>query len=146
MSAWSNILTRTGRRLLALLLLSGLALGLAGCTRPADDTIRFALAAMPVNLDPRFATDAAASRIGRLLFQRLVEFDDRQRPVPGIARWSRPEPRHYRFRLQTGLRFHDGSPLTSADVRATLESVLDPATASPHRASLNMIERIATPD
>ncbi len=146
MSAWSSILTRIGRRLLALLLLSALALGLAGCTRPPDDTIRFALAAMPVNLDPRFATDAAASRIGRLLFQRLVEFDARQRPVPGIARWSRPGPRHYRFHLQAGLRFHDGSPLTSADVRATLESVLDPATASPHRASLSMIERIATPD
>ncbi len=133
---------RFSRWLLAALLLALLS----ACTRPADDTIRFGLAAMPVNLDPRFATDAAASRIGRLLFQRLVEFDPQQKPVPGIATWQRLGPRHYRFRLQEGLSFHDGSPLTSADVEATLASVLNPDTASPHRGAIAMIERMATPD
>jgi len=129
-----------------LLLALALPLGLGACSEPPRDSLRFAISSVPDSLDPRFAVDAASERINRLLYQRLVDFDQALRPVPALAEWERLAPRHYRFRLRGGARFHDGSPLTAADVRATLEFILDPANASPHRSALEGIERIAPVD
>ncbi len=120
---------------------------LGGCHSGAADAIRFGLANAPINLDPRFATDAASERINRLLYRALVDFDERQRPVPGLATWQAFSPRLYRFTLGAeGRRFHDGTRLTAADVAATYRSVLDPANASPHRAQLLPVERIRALD
>ena len=122
-------------------------LALAGCARPADDTIRFGLASTPGNLDPRFATDATSARINRLIYQRLVDFDENVRPVPSLASWERLAPAHYRFHLRRPRPdFHDGSPLTAHDVAATYRSILEPGSASPHAGTLQRIERIEVLD
>ena len=121
----------------------------AGCGGDAAEqaTLRFALAASPVTLDPRLATDAASTRINRLLYQQLVDFDERFEPRPALATWQRVGDLRYRFELGEPMpRFHDGRVLTAADVEATYESVLDPAFGSPHRAGLDMIERIEVRD
>ncbi len=118
-----------------------------GCSQPAAGGLRFGLASSPVTLDPRFATDAASTRINRLLYCRLVDFDAQLHPVPSLARWEKLSAEHYRFKLgSTCRRFHDGSRLTSADVKATYAFILDPDNASPHRGSLDVIARIETPD
>jgi peptide/nickel transport system substrate-binding protein len=134
----------------ALLLTAGLALcllTLTACTRPADDVIRFGLASEPVNLDPRFATDATSARINRLIYQRLVDFDDHTRPAPALAKWDRLAGDHYRFHLAPDRPpFHDGHPLTARDVAATYAYILDPAHASPHRGPLRIIRRIEVLD
>ena len=118
---------------------------IAGC-HPAveeDQALRIGLAQMPNSLDPRFATDAASSRVGRLLFQRLVDFDDQLRPVPALASWQQLGERHYRFVLRRHIfPFHDGSAFTAEDVVATYRSVLREGSRSPHRASLGVIERV----
>lgn len=128
-------------------LLTGLIclLALFGCARPADDSIRFGIASAPLNLDPRFATDATSTRINRLLYAALVDFDDRARPIPALADWQPLAPDHYRFTLRPTARdFHHGRRLIAADVKATYDSVLDPATASPHRVMLALIDHIET--
>ena len=112
------------------------------CTAPDPATIRFGLATPPVTFDPRFATDATSYRIGRLIYQSLVDFDEAQHPIPALATWEQVSPVHYRFRLMPEQRFHDGSAVTSADVVATYLSVLDSATVSPHRGSLVNISRV----
>lgn len=123
------------------------ALALVGCSHPQSAGIRFGLASMPTTLDPRFATDAASSRIGRLIYQRLIEFDERVKPIGGIADWERPEPKHFRFTLNDkAMPFQNGDALTSADVKATYDFILDAKNGSPHRSSIAMIERIETPD
>jgi peptide/nickel transport system substrate-binding protein len=120
---------------------------LAGCTRPDDGVIRFALASLPDNLDPRFATDATSTRLNRLLYRRLVEFDRQARPVPGLAHWEQLSPQRYRFHLgEGGRRFHNGQRLQAQDVAATYRYVLDPAQGSPHRGTLALIERIEVLD
>ncbi len=125
-----------------------LVFALFGCSeQTSKDQIRFGLTTDPVTLDPRYATDAVSDRINRLIYTRLVDFDENFRPIPMLARWERISDRHYRFVLGSQYReFHDGTHLTSNDVRATYEAVLDPATASPHRGSLDMINWITTPD
>ena len=111
------------------------------------EKIHFGLTTDPVTLDPRFATDAVSDRINRLLYSRLVDFDHNFQVIPVLASWKKLTSQHYRFTLGNRNRiFHDGSKLTSEDVKASYESVLDSATASPHRSSLNMIERIEISD
>ena len=126
-----------------LLVLLGLSLLLTACSQPPPTAIRMGLVSSAVNLDPRFATDATSARINRLLYQRLVEFDSSSLPVPSLASWRQLNPQHYRFRLSDKeIRFSDGGRLTARDVVATFKSILDPATASPHRAVLHMIEQV----
>ncbi|HEM47263.1 MAG TPA: ABC transporter substrate-binding protein, partial [Alphaproteobacteria bacterium] len=120
---------------------------LAGCGEGPSQAIRMGLASAPITLDPRYATDATSARLNRLLYDRLVDFDSAARPVPALARWEQLSATHYRFHLRAQrATFHDGTPVDADDVRATYASVLDPARNSPHRSSLQMIERIAVID
>ena len=133
-----------GRLLLTLILL--LTAGCVDSTAPPD-RVRMGVASPASNLDPRFATDATSSRVARLLYRRLVDFDAQGRPVPALAQWRKLSPTHYRLRLDSeGRTFADGSRLTAEDVKATYTSVLDPATASPHRTTLTLIQRIEVLD
>jgi len=105
------------------------------------------LAAAPATLDPRLATDAVSYRLCRLLYRSLVDFDPHYRAVPELASWRRITPLHYRFTLgEQGRDFEGGGRLAAVDVKATYDSVLDPATGSPHRASLEVIARIVVVD
>ena len=128
----------------------GLALAsvLAGCAEPVgDQPIRFGLASAAVTLDPRFATDATSSRVNRLLYARLVDFDEALRPTGALASWQRLTPRHYRFRLrETRRSFADGTPLTAGDVKATYDDILDEVRGSPHRATLKDIAAVKVVD
>jgi len=118
---------------------------LTACVEPDDHALRFGLASMPVTLDPRFATDAASARIVRLLYRQLTDFDDQEMPVPALAAWERVDARHYRFVLREDRSpFSDGRRVRAEDVKATYDSVLDAATASPHRASLANVDHIET--
>jgi peptide/nickel transport system substrate-binding protein len=120
---------------------------LASCSEPDHRELRMGLATAPLNLDPRFASDATSERINHLLYQRLVEFDEQGRPIPGIARWQRLSPRHYRFFLnQKAGVFTRGGPLTVNDVIATYEYVLNPQNASPQREAVSLIERLEAVD
>nr|VFJ69943.1 MAG: peptide/nickel transport system substrate-binding protein [Candidatus Kentron sp. FW] len=113
----------------------------------APKAIRFGLAASPITLDPRFDTDATSMRVNRLIYDRLVDFDEASRPIPALAKWHPVTPLHYRFTLTPKRRhFHNGSPLTAADVKATYDSVLDKELASPHRSMLTVIREITIPD
>lgn len=129
------------RLLLAVVTFLGVAL--SGCAQLEHDSIRLALAGEAANLDPRYTTDATSARINRLIFARLVDFDERAQAQPSLARWEQLAPTYYRFHLGTDQReFHDGSRLTSRDVKATYDFILDPASASPHRAALALIDSI----
>ena len=113
---------------------------------PPESTIRIGLAIAPTNLDPRLATDAPSARVNRLLYSRLVDFSEDAMPIPALATWETVEPTHYRFHLiNPRPRFSNGTRLTAKDVQETYVSVLDPSTASPHRALLKNISRINTP-
>jgi len=117
---------------------------LGSCKHQESSALRIGLATAPVTLDPRFATDATSSRINRLLYRRLVDFDAQLQPIPDLATWEKISLTQYRFHLQNkdGRQFHDGTPLTANDVKATYEFVLTAANASPHRAAISHIQQI----
>src|SRR5206468_7492814 len=105
------------RKLLPLLLLLPL---LACAAHPDRDTLVMIIESSPSNLDPRIGTDAASERISALIFDSLVHRDEHFNLQPALAEhWEIPDPRTYIFHLRAGVRFHDGRPLTSRDVKWT---------------------------
>lgn len=54
----------------------------------------------------------------------------------------------FTFKIRTGVKFHDGAPLTSADIKASFEKVVNPpkGVASNRKAYFKMVESITTPD
>ncbi len=133
-----------------ILVLCGLAL--TSC-RPSPITsrreVRVGIEARPQTLDPRYAWDAYGMRICKeLLFSTLVRDGYDLRPEPVLATdWETPDPTTYVFHLRKGVSFHDGSPLSAADVVATFEHVLDPQTRSPYAATLApVLERVQQRD
>jgi peptide/nickel transport system substrate-binding protein len=102
-----------------------------------------ALEAGPTHLDPRYAIDADSERISALVFNSLVRPDKNSRLEPELAEtWTAIDERTYVFRIRQGVFFHDGKPLTAADVKYTYESVLDPANYSPKRGALGFLAAV----
>src|SRR2546427_729382 len=61
------------------------------------------------------------------------------------ARWS-PDLQALRFRLQSGVRWHDGTPTTARDVVWTLNAARDPATGYPRLNDLAGVSWVTDPD
>jgi ABC-type transport system substrate-binding protein len=118
----------------------------AGTKRAPGDVV-FVIESNPANLDPRYATDGTTQRIDRLIFSGLVVRDTQMHLHGDLAEsWETPDPLTYVFRLKKGVRFHDGRSLTSRDVKATIDYMMDAANRSPKRGSFSMIASIEAPD
>lgn len=76
--------------------------------------------------------DPAVGQGDRRIFSGLVRLDPDLRPAPDLAEsWSASaDGAAYTFYLRPGARFHDGRPVTVADVVYAWERALDPATGS----------------
>jgi peptide/nickel transport system substrate-binding protein len=84
----------------------------------------------------------------RMLYDTLVRPDENHRPSPSLATsWeANDDATTWTFTLRDDVAFHDGTPLTSADVAYTIERVLAPDSLSPVSSVLQIIESIETPD
>jgi peptide/nickel transport system substrate-binding protein len=134
---------------LALLLLCCLASLISGCSSSHADpnSLTFLLESNPTNLDPRYATDAASLHIDSLLFSSLLERDAQMNFHGDLAAsWSTPDPMTYVFHLRPNVHFHDGRPVTSADVKATFDFIRNPANRSAKRGAFRLVTAIDTPD
>jgi peptide/nickel transport system substrate-binding protein len=127
------------------------ALALGGCSskNPATEpgTVNFLIEAMPTNLDPRIGTDAYSAHLDGLIFSSLVAHDEHMEIVPDLAdRWETPDALTYVFHLHPGVKFHDGRPLTSADVKFTFDSILSGAVKTAKRGAFRLVTSVETPD
>src|SRR5215469_712360 len=127
---------------LSLLLIAACSLLLSCSSHPAPNTLVMLIEFSPTNLDPRVGTDAQSELIDELLFDSLVRKDQHFNLVPGAAeRWDIPDPQTYVFHLRPGIRFHDGRPLTSKDVKWTLDSMRNGTVISIKGATYKLIDR-----
>lgn len=103
-----------------------LLLGALSCSsKPDPQTLVMIIESSPTNLDPRVGLDAQSERIDELIFDDLLERDEHLNVKPALAEsWEIRNPLTYIFHLHHGVKFHDGRPLTSRDVKWTFDSLL----------------------
>lgn len=135
-------------RLMAVLCAVGMVVGLGGCAKKSDpSTITMLIESSPASLDPRIGTDAQAEHIDSLLFDALVRRDEHFGLQPFLAtRWETPDPQTWVFHLRSDARFHDGRPVTSRDVKFTIDSMLNGTVISVKAGSFTTLDHIDAPD
>jgi MarR-like DNA-binding transcriptional regulator SgrR of sgrS sRNA len=116
-----------------------------GCETPppqGERPLEVLVATELTTLDPRLATRALDVKLSRLVHSGLVGLDPADlTPRPLVAESWRITSTGAEIQLRPGLRFHSGRPLSAKDVCMTLQSVADPALASPHRGVVSAIAR-----
>jgi peptide/nickel transport system substrate-binding protein len=103
------------------------ALLIQGC-RDRGETFVIALSDKISTLDPIGSptVDAASERLRALIFNSLVKKNEKFDYVPDLATDIKmsEDGLTYTFTLHEGVTFHDGRPLSSADVKYTIDTVL----------------------
>ena len=78
----------------------------------------------PSSIDPHYHNLGPNNAIARHLFNQLVQTDEKQRLIPGLAvSWKAINDTTWEFKLRKGVTFHDGSPFTADDVLFSFERV-----------------------
>jgi ABC-type transport system substrate-binding protein len=80
----------------------------------------------PATLDPARVKDQYGVAVVRQVFDGLVRFDSYLTVLPALARtWQVEAEGHvYRFSLRKNIRFHNGDPVTAADVVFSISRLL----------------------
>lgn len=97
----------------------------------AEQALRAAFS-QPINdLDPHgpSSVDESTLLAGRLIYDTLIRRDGDKLEPSVATSWEQTDPNTWVFTLRDDVRFHDGSPLTARDVKASLERVRDAGTA-----------------
>lgn len=112
-------------RSLALLALL-FALAGNGLAQTRGGTAVIVVQADPTHFNPAISTGAHVHAVADSLYNALVELDRDLRPQPDLAlRWSVADGgTSYTFELAPNVKWHDGAPFTSADVKFTFDEVL----------------------
>jgi peptide/nickel transport system substrate-binding protein len=136
-------------------LAAAVAVGASGAQAQAPKRggiLKFAVSAEPPNYDCHGATSFAFIHPVRPHYNTLLKFDEPNYPtVKGdlAQSWQvSPDGLTYTFRLKPNIKFHDGTPMTSADVKATYERIANPpqGVVSIRKAAYSDIGAIETPD
>ena len=123
-------------------------LPLLSCSaKPDANTLVMIIESSPTNLDPRVGIDAFSERIDNLIFDDLLSRGEDLNVAPGLAeRWEIPDPLTYIFHLHHGVKFHDGRPLSSRDVKWTFDSLLQGKIRSTKAAVYKFVDHVDAPD
>lgn len=124
-----------------------LACGGGGARR--GRTVVFASGADLQSVNPLLTVHPLAKQVERyVLLTTLVRYDSALVPQPYLARtwtWSR-DHKTLVFRLQPGVRWHDGVPTTARDVVWTLSAARDVATGYPRMNDFADVAFVNDPD
>lgn len=100
------------------------------------------------NLIPWIAGDSASHAIAGSIYEGLLEYDENLNLRGAIAEsWQvSPDNREITFHLRRGLKWQDGTPLTSQDVLATYRTIIDPQTLTPYAGDYQLVKEATAPD
>jgi len=112
------------------------------------DTIIEASIGEPSNLLPVLASDSASSDINSLVYNGLVRYDKNLKLEGELAEsWDVSEDGlTITFHLRPGVKWHDGTPFTSADVLFTYRLYTDPKTPTAYAEAYRQVSRAEAPD
>jgi peptide/nickel transport system substrate-binding protein len=121
--------------------LSAADLNRAAAAPSAGATIRVALESDPPNMDPHRSGAAVDRQVFQSLYDKLVDTDEKLKVVPMLATsWTiSPDGKTYTFKLQQGVKFHDGTPFNAQAAKYNFDRMLDPKFPSARRSELGTV-------
>lgn len=144
--------TRTLLRAAAAIVLTAAATAASAQQPQHGGTLTFAIAAEPPTYDCHGTQTFAVLQRVAPHYSTLLRFEPGKYPnvVPDVAEsWTAaPDQLSFTFKLRPNVKFHDGTTLTSEDVKATYERIGNPpeGVVSNRKDSLAKIASIETPD
>ena len=147
--------TKLGALLLSVVML--MSLWVASSAIAADEpqkggVLKVALAGDPPSLDMHQEGTFKVTIPMSTVYNSLVHFDPHGFPkiVGDLAKsWEISDDKKvYTFKVHEGVQFHDGTPFTAADVKASWDKIFNPpkGVSSPRRSLYQMIDHIEVPD
>lgn len=142
------------RRLLAIVTMTAVVLAagswVAGQTAgpgKRGGTLILARQGEATNLDPHKVPAFTSHRVFELVYSTLTRLGPDLGVQPDLAdSWTiSPDGRQMTLHLRPA-KFHNGEPLTSADVKFTYERILNPQTKAVARAFFTDLEKVEAPD
>ncbi|MFO8065596.1 MAG: ABC transporter substrate-binding protein [Spirochaetota bacterium] len=105
------------------------------------------IAGEPDTLDPQATSGTLTFQVLRNVYDTLVVPTEDGRIGPALATdWETSDDElRWTFTLREEVRFHNGSELSSQDVKATFERILAEGSGSPWKEEFSAIEEIRTP-
>ncbi|MEZ5836276.1 MAG: ABC transporter substrate-binding protein [Geminicoccaceae bacterium] len=107
--------------------------------------LRFGLSSYPPSLDPRANAGTAAATVKLQIHRGLLSYDDKADLRPELAESWKPRTAAPMFKLRQNATFHDGTPVTSADVKASYEAIMA-EDLDLSGSAFGIIDSIETPD
>ncbi|RIK43206.1 MAG: hypothetical protein DCC58_09915 [Chloroflexi bacterium] len=116
----------------------------SGLGAPGGELI-YGLSSDPPNMDPHIATGAAAETVKMQIYLGLLRFwlDGEIQPELAEQYEISDDGLTYTFTLRNGVKWHDGSDFTGADVVASFARIQDEATGASFRSQISVVEDIA---
>lgn len=116
--------------------------------------LRVALPQDVKTLNPLLDSTTLDGFVDRLMFEPLVSADAHGNPVPMLAAdvpsrgngGISPDGLIITYRLRPNLRWSDGAPVTSGDVKWSWQAIMNPANDAVSRHGYDDIARVQTPD
>lgn len=109
--------------------------------------LRIGFTADALTLDPANHRNRETETIIRNMHDGVVTRDSAMTVVPELAEsWTALDPTTYEFKLRQGVTFHDGSPMTAADVKFTFDRLIQDGAmdgqTSPRKSLLGPLKEI----
>ena len=99
---------------------TAIMLGTAGLA--SAQTLNFAYDADPVSLDPHEQLSGGTLQLSHMVFDPLVRWTQDLQFEPRLAEsWEQIDGTTMRFKLRSGVTFHDGTPFDAEAVKANIE-------------------------
>lgn len=100
------------------------------------------------SLDPQRTTTTLSWEVFAQIYDSLLAFDPTGKPVPNLAKsWTvSPDGKEVTFKLNDGIKCHDGAAFTAEDVKYTIDRALDAKKPSITKASWGPIAGVEVAD
>lgn len=134
------------------------SLVLCGCTKSggpiASDRLDIALPINPTQLNAILPQNTVENFTDGLIYGLLVTIDDTGNQVPDLAETVPTQANGgigrdgltIAYHLRRNVKWHDGAPFTSADVKYTWEQIMNPLNNVVSRHGFDQVRSIDTPD
>jgi peptide/nickel transport system substrate-binding protein len=109
-------------------LMASIAVAFALAAAPTQaQTLRWAAQNDILTLDPHSQNHATTNAILMHAYEGLTRYNAKYEVEPALAtKWTYLSPTQVRFELRRGVKFHDGTPLTSDDVIFSFDRIRQP--------------------